>query len=627
MDESLHDLILRVPFFRTLDRVDVARLIGILERVSFAAGTSIFQEGADADALYLLESGQVAITIKAPDGDRTVTRLSPPAYFGELGLLLARRTASAIAVTDVQGWKLPRGHFEELARERNPLSLAMAASLAELIDQRSREHLGAPSAATVRPPASFVSSPVAYSLKWRIAGATFAVGVPLALWWVRPPGGLSLAGWHVNLVLLGAALGWLSEPVPDFVIALAMVAAWGIVGLVPVGLAFAGFTSPSWVVAVGALGLAAAMVRSGLFFRIALFFLKNFPATHVGQVVALLASGAILTPLVPLGIARVATIAPLTQELAQGLGYRAKSRASAGIAFAGLVGYGGFSSIFLTGLAMNFFVLDLLPRAERIRFDWLTWLAAAALAGAVMLIGAVFILLVVFRPEVTSKATTAAILKEQERALGRLSRQELATIGAVALLLVGLLLQSILHIDTAWLAICALILTVAGGVLNRGSFRSSIDWGFLTLFGILLGTGGVLHSVGIDRWIADILGSLTAITGNSGVLLLLLGLCVVACRLVLPWIPATLLLSLALVPAAAHLGLSPWVVGFVVLVTANTWLLPGQSDFCRLMRDATKGEMFAGRHVFVLGIIQTLVTLAAITASVPYWRALGLLAR
>jgi len=573
----------------------------------------------------LLESGQVAISIKAPDGDRTVTRLNPPAYFGELGLLLARRTASAIAVTDVQGWKLPRGHFEELARERTSVSLAVAASLAELIDQRSREHLGAPSAATVRPPASFVSSPVAYPLKWRIAGATIAVGVPLALWWVKPPGGLSMQGWYVNLVPIGAALGWLFEPVPDFIIALAMVAAWGIVGLVPIGLAFAGFTSPSWVVAVGALGLAAAMVRSGLFFRIALLFLKNFPATHVGQVVALLTSGMILTPLVPLGIARVATIAPLTQELAQGLGYPVKSRASAGIAFAGLVGYGGFSSIFLTGLAMNFFVLDLLPQAERIRFDWSTWLAAAALAGAVMLIGAVFILLVVFRPELTCKAT-AAILKEQERALGRLSRQELATIAAVAILLVGLLLQPVLHIDTAWLAICALILTVAGGVLNRGSFRSSIDWGFLTLFGILLGTGGVLHSVGVDRWIADTLGSVTAITGNAGVLLLLLGVCVVACRLVLPWIPATLLLSLALVPAASRLGLSPWVVGFVVLVTANTWLLPGQSDFCRLMRDATKGEMFTGRHVFVLGITQTLVTLAAITASVPYWRALGLLA-
>jgi hypothetical protein len=145
------------------------------------------------------------------------------------------------------------------------------------------------------------------------------------------------------------------------------------------------------------------------------------------------------------------------------------------------------------------------------------------------------------------------------------------------------------------------------------------------LFGVLLGTGGVLHSAEVDRWIADSLLPLTRAAGSQGVLVVLLGVVVVACRLVLPRQPATLLLSLALVPAAPRLGLEPWVVGFIVLLAANTWLHPTLHDWYRLTRDATGGEMFTDRHGILMGIAVTVVMLLAIAASVPYWRAIGLL--
>lgn len=181
-------------------------------------------------------------------------------------------------------------------------------------------------------------------------------------------------------------------------------------------------------------------MRSGLLFRIALFFLKTFPATQAGQVLALLTSGVVVTSLVPLAIARVATVAPLTHDLMQSLGYPPRSRASAALAFAGLLGYGAFSSIFLTGLAMNFFVINLIPQPDRVRFDWLTWLKAAGPAGAVIFAGAVIMLLVLFRSEVEPKATPG-MLRRQERVLGPLSRSEMVTVASLAVLLTGLVLQ------------------------------------------------------------------------------------------------------------------------------------------------------------------------------------------
>ena len=623
--DTLEALLRNVPFFRELSRVDIARLIGELEEVTVPSGTLVFPEGAPADSLYLLASGRVTVSVRAASGERGLAELEAPSYFGELGLLLARRAGAVRALTDVHLWKLPRERFEQLIRERPALSLAVATSAVELLERSQRTLVGAPLVQpSERPPSALGVPPRSRPPTGRIAGFAVGFGAPLVLWPLLPPSGLSPQGWHVSLIVLGAALGWLLEPLPDFVIALLMAAAWGVADLAPPALIFAGFASSSWLVSVGAFALAVAMVRSGLLFRIALLSLRTFPPTQVGQVLALLTSGLVITPLVPLGVARVAAVAPPTRDLAQTLGYPARSRASAAIAFAGLVGYGLFSSIFLTGLVMNFFVLDLLPQPDRARFGWLTWLACTAPAGAIMLLGAAGLLLVVFRAEAARKRG-AELLRRQRRALGPLSRQERVTIAALAVLLIGLLAQPVLRVDTAWLAIGAVAVAAAGGSLDRERFRGEIDWGFLTLFGVLLGTPGVLHNVGVDSWIARGLVPLAQAAGSPGILAVLLGLFVVACRLTLPWIPATLLLSLALVPAGPQLGLSPWVVGFIVLTAANTWLHPNQGDLCRLTRDATGGEMFTDRHGIIMGAGITLLTLVAIAASVPYWQAVGVL--
>jgi len=112
--DDAEDLLRQVPFFRTLTHLDLARLIGALEDVSFAAGTRIFAEGADGDALYLLKRGRVAITVAAAEGERTIATLEAPAHFGDVGLLLARRTASAAAIVPAEGLSMPTARFSSV---------------------------------------------------------------------------------------------------------------------------------------------------------------------------------------------------------------------------------------------------------------------------------------------------------------------------------------------------------------------------------------------------------------------------------------------------------------------------------------------------------------------------------
>jgi len=76
--EPIETLLGRVPFFQSLERIDLARLAGALEEVQVPAGTQIFAEDADADALYLLANGRVEVLVGAGDSEKRVAILEGP---------------------------------------------------------------------------------------------------------------------------------------------------------------------------------------------------------------------------------------------------------------------------------------------------------------------------------------------------------------------------------------------------------------------------------------------------------------------------------------------------------------------------------------------------------------------
>ena len=145
--------------------------------------------------------------------------------------------------------------------------------------------------------------------------------------------------------------------------------------------------------------------------------------------------------------------------------------------------------------------------------------------------------------------------------------------------------------------------------------------------GLLLGSGAVLQARGVDKWVASLLLDATSALHSPGLLVIAFAVLVVLSRVVLPSRPAMVLLSLALVPAAPALGISPWVAGFVVLVAANVWVLPYQGLEYLIARDATGGEAFSDRQGTVVGASLTVVRLLAVAAAVPVWQAMGLIAR
>ena len=243
--------------------------------------------------------------------------------------------------------------------------------------------------------------------------------------------------------------------------------------------------------------------------------------------------------------------------------------------------------------------------------------------GLVLLIGAA-VTLFALDPRSVMRASSV-VRRTQERSLGRVSRHEVASLFAVGVFIVGLLLQPILRLDIAVIGLASLLVAIAGGALDRQIFRSGIDWATLVLFGVLLGAGGVLRIGGVDRWIADLITPIARSLGHPAFVIPLLALLVIVVRLVLPMVPAAFLLLVTLVPAAPQLGLSGWVVGFVVSVSVLTWLLPRQYEVLRMVREMTDDEMFSDRQALSVGVSITVIALLALLACVPYWQAIGIL--
>ena len=105
----------------------------------FKAGETIFRKGDYADSLYMIVSGDVMI----PEIDR---RLSLGELFGEIGLfsIERHRTASAVAVTDVDSLWISGGDLKKLC-ERNPgLSLYFLRLTATRMTENAARPLSAP---------------------------------------------------------------------------------------------------------------------------------------------------------------------------------------------------------------------------------------------------------------------------------------------------------------------------------------------------------------------------------------------------------------------------------------------------------------------------------------------------
>jgi NTE family protein len=129
----------RIPLFSALSLEDLGRIISRLQPLSLPKGATLFKQGEESDALYLIVSGH-ARRYRLVDGrESLVAYLGRGDAVGETGLLTGASRSSTVrmdATTDLL--KLQRKDFEDILREHPTILLHLSRTLAlRLIDSNA----------------------------------------------------------------------------------------------------------------------------------------------------------------------------------------------------------------------------------------------------------------------------------------------------------------------------------------------------------------------------------------------------------------------------------------------------------------------------------------------------------
>ena len=116
-----------VPLFRALDDEAANELCELLTTRDVPAGTPLFHRGEPGDAMYLIENGQVRISLKDTDGhDATLAEMNDGDFFGEMSLLDGHaRSADATTRVDCRLAVLSRADFRTFLRKNPDIALGI----------------------------------------------------------------------------------------------------------------------------------------------------------------------------------------------------------------------------------------------------------------------------------------------------------------------------------------------------------------------------------------------------------------------------------------------------------------------------------------------------------------------
>ncbi|HEX5883985.1 MAG TPA: DUF1003 domain-containing protein [Pyrinomonadaceae bacterium] len=122
-----------VPLFASLDDEAAKDLRNLLSDRVVPSNTRLFRQGDKGDAMYLIESGRVRISIRDDDKQEvTLAELAQGDFFGEMSIIDGRqRSADAQVIEDARLAILSRDAFLSFVRTNPDVALEMLSALTD----------------------------------------------------------------------------------------------------------------------------------------------------------------------------------------------------------------------------------------------------------------------------------------------------------------------------------------------------------------------------------------------------------------------------------------------------------------------------------------------------------------
>jgi CRP-like cAMP-binding protein len=131
---ELKNILKLVELFHGLNENQIQHLTTISYKETFRNGDTIFSQGGEGDAMFIIGQGQVEVRIRNTEG-RTYSAiyLGEGQVFGEMALIdQGKRSATIIAIDDdTMIYRIPADEFHTLCKAHTDIGYIMMRNLAQ----------------------------------------------------------------------------------------------------------------------------------------------------------------------------------------------------------------------------------------------------------------------------------------------------------------------------------------------------------------------------------------------------------------------------------------------------------------------------------------------------------------
>ncbi|MCK4267472.1 MAG: DASS family sodium-coupled anion symporter [Actinomycetia bacterium] len=333
------------------------------------------------------------------------------------------------------------------------------------------------------------------------------IGLGLLFWillaWPTPAG-LTVDGQRALAAFVICLILWLTRLIPLAVTSLLAITLIQLLGVMESGEAFALFGNQAVFFILGAFILAAALMKTGLSSRIALFFLSKFGGSPKQLLLGALIVPAFLSFWMP-EHAVAAMLFPIIIEIVRALRTKPRTGNFGHAIFLSLAwgaAIGGVGT-FLGG-ARNALAVGILKQTTGQFIGFFEWMIAVVPMVFAMLIIAYFVINRFFPSDIDSVEEAVDVLKKRNKQMGKPSIEE-RMVGLIMLLTVAAWVFLGSAVELASIAIVAVVSLFVFQLVKWRDLEGYVNWGIILMYGGAIALGFALEDTGAAAWLAQVL--------------------------------------------------------------------------------------------------------------------------
>lgn len=462
------------------------------------------------------------------------------------------------------------------------------------------------------------------TMKYVLEVVSIAIAVFIAFF-ITPTETLSKEALLVLGVTVWAVINWILNLTSEYVIAIMMAMLWFLGKAAPVETIMSGFSSSTWWLLVGVMGMGAAVSKSGLLKRLSMYSLKIFKPTYQGQVLGMIIMGILISPLIPSTTAKCAIMGPLVLGIANELDLPKRGAGRFGLLMAMWLGFNISGNFFISGSFQAYLITGNLPAETQAAYTWMTWFIRSLPWSVTMTVLFYLFIRFAYKAE-TSKEISKEYINEQLGVLGKLTRDEKITSVVLACSLIMFVLEQVTGVTSMTVALIALCVLNMFKVVGPQEFTQKTLWPLIVFVGVALGMGNVFGAVGLNQWISGILTQVMGGLTNPYLFVTVLCLVTFVVRILLAQPTSNIILTTLFWPLAAELGMDPWIAGIIVYHAGVVMYPPYVHPNLLVGYGAAGGEEYIDiTKAFKADIAYMVICLLGLLVCVPFWQMLGMI--